>query len=106
MQKKKREREREITRKTSKFGLGVQNEVGQSLTEFCQENTLIIANTLFQQQKSQFYTWTLPDGQYQNQTDYTLCSQRWKISIQSVEITPGADCTSDHGLLVVKFRVK
>ena len=60
----------------------------------------------FHKPKRQHYTWTLPDGQYQNQTDYTLCSQRWKISIQSVEITPGADCTSDHGLLVVKFRVK
>ena len=49
---------------TGKFGLGVQNEAGQRLTEFCQENTLIIANTLFQQHKRQLYTWTSPDGQY------------------------------------------
>ena len=47
-----------------KFGLGVQNEEGQWLTEFCKENTLIIANTLFQQHKRRLHTWTLPDGQH------------------------------------------
>ena len=62
---------------TGKFGLGVQNEAGQRLMiEFCQENALVIANTLFQQHKRRLYTWTLPDGQYQNQIDYILCSQR------------------------------
>ena len=49
---------------TSKFGLGVQNESGQRLTEFCQENALVIANTFFQQHKRQLFTWTSPDGQY------------------------------------------
>ena len=49
---------------TGKFGLGVQNEAGQRLTEFCQENILVIANTLFQQHKRRPYTWTSPDGQY------------------------------------------
>ena len=49
---------------TGKFGLGVQNEAGQMLIEFCQENTLVIANTLFQQHKRRLYTWTSPDGQY------------------------------------------
>ena len=49
---------------TGKFGLGVQNEAGQRLIEFCQENTLVIANTLFQQNKRRLYTWTSPDGQY------------------------------------------
>ena len=43
---------------TGKFGLGVQNEAGQRLIEFCQENALVIANTLFQQHKRRFYTWT------------------------------------------------
>ena len=52
----------EIPRVTGKFGLGVQNEAGQRLTEFCQENTLVIANTLFQQHKRRLYTWTSPDG--------------------------------------------
>ena len=59
---------------TGKFGLGVWSEAGQRLIEFCQENALVIANTLFQQHRRRFYTWTLPDGQYRNQTDYILCS--------------------------------
>ena len=70
---------------TGKFGLGVQNEAGQRLTEFCQENTLVIANTLFQQHKRRLYTWTSPDGQYWNQIDYTVCSWRWRISIWSAK---------------------
>ena len=49
---------------TGKFGLGIQNEAGQRLTEFCQENTLVIENTLFQQHKRRLYTWTSPDDQY------------------------------------------
>ena len=49
---------------TGKFGLGIQNEAGQRLTEFCQENALVIANTLFQQHKRRLYTWTSPDGQH------------------------------------------
>ena len=51
---------------TGKFGLGVQNEAGQRLIEFCQENALVIANTLFQQHKRRLYTWTTPEGQHQN----------------------------------------
>ena len=61
---------------TGKFGLGVQNEAGQKIIEFCQENALVIANTPFQQHKRILYTWTSPDGQHQNQIDYILCSQR------------------------------
>ena len=60
---------------TGKFGLGVQNEAGQR-QKFCQENTLVIANTLFQQHKRRHYTWISPDGQHRNRTDYILCSQR------------------------------
>ena len=57
---------------TGKFSLGVQNEAGQRLIEFCQENVLVIANTLFQQRKRRLYTWTSPDGQHGNQIDYIL----------------------------------
>ena len=89
-----------------KFGLGVQNEAGQRLTEFCQENALVIANTLFQQHKRRLYTWTSPDGQHRNHTDYILCSQRWRSSIQSTKTRPGADCGSDQELLIAKFRLK
>ena len=81
----------EIPGVTGKFGLGVQNESGQRLIEFCQENTLVIANTLFQQHKRRFYTWTSPGGQYQNQIDYILSSQRWRSSIQLAKTRPGAD---------------
>ena len=71
----------EIPRVMGKFGLGVQNEAGQKITEFCQENALVIANTLFQQLKRRLYTWTSPDGQHRNQIDYILCSQQWRSSI-------------------------
>ena len=91
---------------TSKFGLGVQNEAGQRLIEFFQENALVIANILFQQHKRRLYTWTSPDGQHQNQIDYILCSQKWSSSIQSAKTRPGADCGSDHELLIAKFRLK
>ena len=54
----------EICGVTDKFGLGVQNEARQRLTGFCQENALVIENTLFQQHKRKLYTWTSPDGQH------------------------------------------
>ena len=66
---------------TGKFGLEVQNEAGQRLIEFCQENALVKANTLFQQHKTRFYTWTSPDGQHRNRIHYILCRQRWRSSI-------------------------
>ena len=69
-------------------------------------NVLVIANTLFQQHKRRLYTWTSPDGQHQNQIDYILCSQRWRSSIQSAKTRPGADCGTDHELLIAKFRLK
>ena len=61
---------------TGKFGLRVQNEAGQRLIEFCQENALVIAHILFQEHRRRLYTWTSPDGQHRNQIDYILCSQR------------------------------
>ena len=91
---------------TGKFGLGVQNEAGQRLIEFCQENGLVIANTLFQQHKRRLYIWTSPDGQHQNQIDYILCSQGWRSSIQSAKTRLGVDCDSEHELLIAKFRLK
>ena len=91
---------------TGKFGLGMQNEAGQRLIQFCQENALVIANTLFQQHKRRLYTWTSPDSQHRNQTDYILCSQRRRSSIQSTKTRLGDDCGSDHELLITKFRFK
>ena len=60
---------------TGKFGLGIRNEAGQRLIEFCQENTLVIANTLLQQHKKRLYTWTSSDGQHRNQIDYILAAK-------------------------------
>ena len=69
---------------TGKRGLGVRNDVGQRLIEFCQKKALVIANTLFQQHKRRLYTWTSPDGQPRNQVDYILCSQRWKLTVAHI----------------------
>ena len=100
----------EIPGVIGKFALRVENEAGQRLTEFCQENTLVIANILFQQHKRRLYTWTSPDGQHRNQTDYILCSQRWRSQrwrkIQSAKTSLGADCGSVHEFLIAKFRLK
>ena len=96
----------EIPRVTDKFGLGVQNEAGQRLIEFCLQNTLVTANIIFQQEKRCLYTWTSLDIRYQNQIDYIIFCQRWRSSIQSAKTRPGADCGSDHELLIAKFRLK
>ena len=90
---------------THKGGGGVA-DFADFLVEFCQENALVITNTLFQQHKRRLYIWTSPDGQHWNQIDYVLCSLRWRSSIQSAKTRPGADCGSDHELLIAKFRLK
>jgi len=73
--KHRKARDQEIHGITIKFSLGVQNEAGQRLTKFCKENTLVIANTLYQQHKRwRYYTWISPGGQYWNQINYTLYS--------------------------------
>ena len=75
-------------------------------------NALLLAITLFQEHKRRLYTWTSPDGQYQNQIDYALCGQRWRSSIQNKKQIkkkkewPRADCGSDRELLIIKFRLK
>ena len=94
----------EIPGVTSKFGLGVQNEVGQRLTAFCQENSLVIANTLSQQHKRRLYTWTSPDGQHRNQIYYILCikdgealysqqKQDWELTVAQImnSLLPNSD---------------
>ena len=82
------------------------DEAGQRLIEFCQDNPLVTANTIFQQQKRRLYTWTSPGGQQRNQIDYILCSQRWRSYIQSAKTRLGADCGSDQEILIAKFRLK
>ena len=89
---------------TGKFGLGVWNEVGQRLVEFCQENTLVIANTLFQQHKRRLYTWTSPDGQHWNQIDYILCSQNGEATVSKNKTRSWLWLRS--GTLHATFRLK
>ena len=84
----------------------MQNEAGQRLIEFCQENTLVIANTLFQQHKRRLYTWTSPDGQHQNQIDHILCKPKMEKLYTVSKTRLGAACGSDHELLITKFRLK
>ena len=90
----------EIRGVTGKFDLGVQNEAGKRLTEFCPNNAQLIINTLFQQHKRWLYTRTSPNSQYQNQTDYIIYSQRWRCSLQLAKTRTGADCSSDHQHLI------
>ena len=86
---------------TGKFGLGVQNEAGRRLIEFCQGNTLVIATPSSSNTREDS-----THGHHHNQIDYIPCSQRWRSSIQSAKTRPGTDCGSDHELLIAKFRLK
>jgi hypothetical protein len=79
-----------------KYGLGNRNKAGGRLLEFCEENSLFIANTLFKQPERRLYTWTSPDGKYKNQIDYIIRRRRWKSAIQTAKTRPDADCSSDH----------
>ena len=93
----------EIPGVTGKFGLGVQNEAGQRLIEFCQENALVIANSLFQQHKRRPYTWTSPNDQPRNQLIiffaakdgealYSQQKQDWELTIQITNsLLPNSD---------------
>ena len=67
---------------------------------------MVIANTLFQQHKRQLYIWTSPGGQRRNQTDYIICSLRWRSFIQSAKTRLEANCGSDHELLIANIRLK
>ena len=74
---------------TGKFGLGVQNEAGKKLIDFCQKNALVIANTLFQQHKRRLYTWTSPDGQHRNiATRSLLIGERKCLKTQRLALGP------------------
>ena len=93
--------------------LRVQNEAGQRVTEFCQENTLVQqtppSNNTSENSTHGHHQMSMENsthGQYQNQIDYILRSQKWRSSIQSEKTRLGADCGSDHELLVAKFLLK
>jgi exonuclease III len=87
-------------------GLGCRNEAGERLIEFCESNDIRITNTWFIQPKRRLYTWTSPDNKHRNQIDYIMIKNRWATSVQATYTLPGADCGSDHELLVSKIKVK
>ena len=95
----------EIPGVTGKVGFGVQNEAGQRLIEFCQKNTLVIVNTLFNNTREDS-----THGPHQMVIPEIILlyylQQRWRRSIQSEKTRPGDDCGSDHKLLIAKFRLK
>jgi hypothetical protein len=91
---------------TGKHGLGERNEAGDRLLEFCAANDLIVSNTWFQLLKRRLYTWTSPDGNSRNQIDYFLIKKRWHSSVCATKTLPGADCGTDHELLMATIKVK
>ena len=95
-----------ISRITGQWGLGERNEGGDKLLDFCAGNDMVIMNTVFKQPKRRLYTWTSPGGQYKNQIDYMLCSGRWRSTFSSVKTMLGADCGSDHELLLGKIKIR
>jgi len=88
------------------YGLGETNEASEQLEEFCLEHEMALANTMFKQHPRRLYTWTSPDGNTRNQIDYISIAQRWKTSLMNCRTYPGADCNTDHQLLVVTVKVR
>jgi hypothetical protein len=86
------------------FGLGTRNERWDKFIELCMENSLFVANTMFQQPTDRLHNWTSPDGRYQNQIGYILRTHRWKIAIKVSKTIPAADCKSDHELLYSNYQ--
>ena len=90
---------------TGQYGLGDRNDAGDKL-EFCSENDMTLANNLFKQPKRRLYTWTFPDQKYRNQIDYIIIQNRWRSMIHLAKALPGANCGSDHELLIAKIKIK
>ena len=88
------------------YGLGERNERGDLLEDFCITNDLVVSNTTFQQHTRRLYTWKSPGDRHSNQIDYITIARRWRTTIKRVKTRPGADCGSDHQLLVAKVKIK
>ena len=76
------------------------------MVDFCSRNSLVVMNTMFKQHARRLYTWKSPDKITRNQIDYILCTGEWKISIKRVTTIPGADCGTDHNLLIAIVKMK
>ena len=89
-----------------KFGLGVRNEKGQRLLEFCEKHKLVVTNTWFQTHKRKIYTWKSPGDLERYQLDYILVRQRYRNGVKSSFSYPGADCDSDHNMVMLKMKIR
>jgi len=89
-----------------KFGLGVRNERGERMIEFCKRNKLVVTNTWFEQEKRRRYTWKKPGDSGRYQIDYIVVRQRYRNSVKSSWSYPGADADSDHNLVAMKIKLK
>ncbi|XP_030761955.1 craniofacial development protein 2-like [Sitophilus oryzae] len=93
-----------------KYGLGVRNERGERLIEFCQDHNMTITNTLFKLPKRRLYTWRSPQDNgiriVRNQIDFILINQRFRSSVKSAKTFPGADINSDHNPVVANIKLK
>ena len=95
-----------IDKTVGPHGLGTRNERGNRLIEFATKHKVFITNTWFEQKRSARHTWTSPDDNTKNQIDYILASQRYRNTILNSKVYPGADCSSDHNLLVTRLRMR
>jgi hypothetical protein len=95
-----------LTSVVGPYGLGVMNEAGEQLQDFCMEHDLVLANTMFQHHPRRLCTWTSPDGKTKNQIDYIAVAQKWKSSVRNCKTYPGADCDTDHQLLVASMKIR
>lgn len=88
------------------FGLGVRNERGQRMVEFCRENGFVVSNTLFENHKRRRYTWTSPLDGNRYQIDYILVQKRYRNCVKNARSYPGADICSDHNLVLAEVCVR
>ena len=85
---------------------GKKNDRGARLISFCEENDLVIANTMFKQHPRRLYTWKSPGDVCRNQIDYILIRRRYRNAVRNVSTYPGADISSDHNPVVMKIQLK
>jgi len=98
--------EGEADRFVGSHGLGIRNASGDRVHEFCATNDLVVSNTFFKNPPRRLYTWTSPDGKHRNQIDFIMIKGRWKSMVRAAKTRPGADCGSDHELLIADLKLR